>query len=128
MGIRVVDDVDSGETVRQNYDVVLDGIFGFSFSGEIRAPFDSLLPKLNAAGVPIVAIDIPSGWDVEQGNLSGKGLNASCLVSLTAPKKMATFFSGPHYLGGRFVPPEMEKRYNLSLPPYPGTASIVRLA
>ena len=42
------------------------------------------------------------------------------LISLTAPKKSATQFTGRyHYLGGRFVPPALEKKYQLNLPPYP---------
>ena len=29
--------------------------------------------------MPIVAVDIPSGWDVEKGNTNGQGLTASVL-------------------------------------------------
>lgn len=31
------------EQVLHEHDVVLDGIFGFSFKGEVRAPFDTVL-------------------------------------------------------------------------------------
>lgn len=55
-----------------------------------------------AAPPPIVAVDIPSGWHVEQGDESGEGLRPDMLVSLTAPKLCARHFSGRfHYLGGR---------------------------
>jgi len=63
-------------------------------------------------------VDIPSGWDVEEGNSKGEGLNPSVLVSLTAPKKCALHFTGNHYLGGRFVPPDLATKYQLNLPPY----------
>jgi NAD(P)H-hydrate epimerase len=33
-----------------------------------------------------------------------------------------------HYLGGRFVPPAIRDKYNLVLPPYPGTSQCVRLS
>ena len=37
------------------------------------------------------------------------GLKPDMLVSLTAPKRAARFFKGPHhYLGGRFVPPAIK--------------------
>ena len=50
------------------------------------------------------------------------------LISLTAPKKSATQFTGRyHYLGGRFVPPALEKKYQLNLPPYPDTECVYRL-
>ncbi|KAJ1554427.1 NAD(P)H-hydrate epimerase, partial [Cladochytrium tenue] len=73
---------DAGAAVQQA-DVVLDGIFGFSFSGDVRPPFDSIIKTLNDVGRPICSIDIPSGWDVEKGNVSGIGLAPDSLVSLT---------------------------------------------
>ena len=44
-----------------------------------------------------------TGWDVEQGNTTGEGLEPKMLVSLTAPKECARDFKGIHYLGGRYV-------------------------
>ena len=85
-------------------DVVLDAIFGFSFKPPVRAPFDAALPLLTESGLPIVSVDIPSGWDVEKGNAAGMGLNPDVLLSLTAPKEGARGFRGRHFLGGRFVP------------------------
>lgn len=85
-------------------DVVLDAIFGFSFKPPIRAPFDEVLPILNDARLPIVSVDIPSGWDVENGDNLGVGLHPNVLISLTAPKEGVKDFRGKHFLGGRFVP------------------------
>jgi NAD(P)H-hydrate epimerase len=44
-------------------DLVLDGLFGFSFSGAPRPPFDALIAAMcpPAAPPPVVSIDIPSG-------------------------------------------------------------------
>jgi hypothetical protein len=92
------------------FDLILDGIFGFSFEGSIRAPFDSIIATLRECSAPIVSIDIPSGWHVETGNAHGVGLEPTMLVSLTAPKPCAAFFTGGdrvHYVGGRFVPPSV---------------------
>lgn len=86
--------------------VILDAIFGFSFKGPIRAPFDSVLPLLTESRLPIVSVDIPSGWDVEEGNVDGLGLQPDVLVSLTAPKLGVRSFSSQkiHFIGGRFIP------------------------
>ena len=55
-----------------------------------------------------MSVDCPSGWDVEKGDEAGDGLRPDMLVSLTAPKQGAKGFDGTHhYLGGRFVPPEI---------------------
>ncbi|KZT73744.1 YjeF N-terminal domain-like protein [Daedalea quercina L-15889] len=108
-------------------DVILDAIFGFSFQPPVRAPFDAALPLLTESGLPIVSVDIPSGWDVEKGNAAGFGLNPDVLLSLTAPKEGSRGFKGRHFLGGRFVPKAMEEKFQLNLPEYPGFDQIVEL-
>jgi len=111
------------------YDVILDAIFGFSFSGSVRAPFDTVLPALQQSALPVVSVDIPSGWDVEQGPPAGVDhLKPEMLVSLTMPKKCASHFNGAHYLGGRFVPPTIAKQFNFKQPAFPGLEQVVKLS
>jgi len=56
-------------------DVVMDAIFGFSFKGEPRAPFDCVIAALKETDKPILSVDIPSAWDVEEGNVNGRSFN-----------------------------------------------------
>ena len=72
-------------------------------------------------------MDTPSGWHVEDGPTGPVKLRPEVLVSLTAPKKCATHFSGRHYVGGRFVPPRIKEKYALELPAYPGSSQILEL-
>ena len=66
------------------------------------------------------------GWDVEKE--TPEGLKPDVLISLTAPKLCARYFTGRHHwLGGRFVPPAMMVKYNFSLPKYEGTEQVVLL-
>ena len=116
------------------FDVILDGVFGFSFDSArpIRAPFDAILQRIRAVSssgsVPVAAIDIPSGWDVEKGPISELDWQPDLLVSLTAPKECARFFGGPHhFVGGRFVPPAISKKYALGTFAYQGTDQCFRL-
>jgi len=127
MGIPQLSTLPAANELDSSFDLIVDAIFGFSFTGEIRPPFDAIIKTLKQTKVPIVSIDIPSGWDVEKGNADDKGLNPQLLVSLTAPKLCAKFFSGKHYLGGRFVPPELAKRFELNLPVYSGSKQFHRL-
>ncbi|THH14533.1 hypothetical protein EW146_g5805 [Bondarzewia mesenterica] len=66
---------DTLRSALSNHDVILDAIFGFSFKPPVRAPFDVGLPLLSSSGLPIVSVDIPSGWDVERGNAEFVGLD-----------------------------------------------------
>lgn len=58
--------------------------------GTPRPPFDELIRRLvrqqslnqTHHGSPIISIDIPSGWDVEKGDIEGKGIKPDMLVSL----------------------------------------------
>ncbi|CBN77089.1 pyridoxamine 5-phosphate oxidase, putative [Ectocarpus siliculosus] len=112
-----------------SYDVVLDAMFGFGFKGDPRPPFDTILKDLSKSGAtPVVSVDVPSGWSVDEGDSKGGGLKPEMLISLTAPKLSARFFEGPHhFLGGRFVPPGIASKYSLELPAYPGSEQCVRL-
>ncbi|RKP39440.1 YjeF N-terminal domain-containing protein [Dimargaris cristalligena] len=119
-------EIDSVRSVQ--YSLIIDALFGFSFHGNVRAPFTDIMKILAEAKAPIVAVDIPSGWDVEQGDIHKTGIQPDMLVSLTAPKLAAQSFQGRfHYLGGRFVTPDFDRKYQLNLPPYPGTDQCVRL-
>ncbi|KAL6524389.1 hypothetical protein OROHE_016060 [Orobanche hederae] len=121
-----------------NFDIIVDAIFGFSFQGNPRPPFDDLIHIMASLGEDyrehhkspsIVSVDIPSGWHVENGDISGEGIIPHMLVSLTAPKLCAKTFCGPyHFIGGRFVPPSVVQKYKLKLPQYPGTSPCVRIA
>ena len=86
---------------------------------------------MSEVSVPVISVDIPSGWDVESGPPNDgetPSLNPDMLISLTAPKKCAKFFKGNHhYLGGRFVPPQVAEKYQLDLPKYPGNNLVVKL-
>lgn len=112
----------------EDFPLIIDAIFGFSFQGEIREPFKSIISALNQTQRPIISVDIPSGWDVEQGNTSGQGILPAMLISLSAPKLCAASFSGVHYVGGRFVPDGIAQELGFEKQEYPGADQIVRIS
>lgn len=83
----------------------MDAIFGFSFHSQPRPPFDEPIRLFKETSIPIVSVDIPSGWNVETGNPDDSYFTPDVLVSLTAPKLGSKSFNRRHFLGGRFVPP-----------------------
>ena len=114
MNIKTAVSLDSLQTALASSDVVLDAIFGFSFNPPVRAPFDAALSLIDSSSLPIVSVDMPSGWDVEKGNVGGAGLKPDVLVSLTAPKEGVKSFTGRHFLGGRFVSKYVKSLYFMS--------------
>jgi hypothetical protein len=78
--------------------------------------------------VPVASIDVPSGWHVEEGDVTSSGLSPEMLISLTVPKHCSRGFRGKyHYVGGRFLPPRLAKKYDIAMPAYPGTAQCVKV-
>jgi len=122
--------VDDFSSALQDADHVVDAIFGFSFSGEIREPFPSVIEELAKTSLGVTSVDAPSSWDIESGPPTagpGKTFSPTALVSLTAPKPLAVHFSGRHFIGGRFVSPDIARKYDLDLPAYPGIDQIVEV-
>ncbi|KDN52297.1 YjeF N-terminal domain-like protein [Tilletiaria anomala UBC 951] len=127
---------DDFEDAYEQTDVMLDCIFGFSFKGEVRQPFkdiiglwknDSLVEfEFRRHQPPIVSVDIPSAWDVEKGNVNGS-FTPQVLLSLSAPKLGSAAFGGRHFLGGRFIPDELEREMDLLLPDFEADSQIVEI-
>eukprot|EP00300_Choanocystis_sp_HF-7_P034645 c47545_g1_i1.p1 GENE.c47545_g1_i1~~c47545_g1_i1.p1 ORF type:complete len:241 (+),score=39.24 c47545_g1_i1:124-846(+) len=128
-GVRSVDTLPAADELAAHYGLIVDAIFGFSFKlGDgVRAPFDGYLRALAASPIPIVSLDIPSGWDVELGRQGDLGFVPAMLVSLTAPKLGTASYTGVHYVGGRYVPPWIATKYGIVLAPYVGPATCLRL-
>jgi len=98
-GVRVsvidVHDVPDRLAPRQGVDLVVDAAFGTGFRGEYRAP---AVP----AGVPVLAVDIPSGVDGDTGAACGEPLRADLTVTFAALKPGLLQGDGP-LLAGRVV-------------------------
>ncbi|THV85349.1 apolipo protein A-I binding protein-like protein [Aureobasidium pullulans] len=111
-------------------DFIIDSIFGFSFSGEVREPFPSVITALRDSKIPVLAVDAPSSWNIETGPPDegpGKGYNPDALISLTAPKPLVKWFEGRHFVGGRFLTQAMAEKYELDIPPYEGLDQVVEV-
>jgi NAD(P)H-hydrate epimerase len=86
-----------------DYDLVIDAIFGFSFKGPVRTEYQPAIVAMAASNAPVLAVDIPSGWDVERGDVFETGFRPAAVVSLTAPKMCLSDYTGLHYVGGRLT-------------------------
>ncbi|MDP9343995.1 MAG: NAD(P)H-hydrate dehydratase [Actinomycetota bacterium] len=67
-------------------DVAVDAIFGTGFRGIPEDEHASAIEALNAASVPVVAVDIPSGVNGETGAVEGDAVWATVTVTFGAAK------------------------------------------
>lgn len=123
--------VDASTEYEPISDIVVDALFGFSYKPPVRnEEYVKLLKYMRETSKPVVSIDVPSGWDVNEGPRATEECirQPSCLISLTAPKLCARHFEGRyHYLGGRFCPQSIQDKYGLNLPQFQATESVILL-
>jgi NAD(P)H-hydrate epimerase len=128
MGIVILDELPKD---LPTFGAMVDAIFGFSFQGVPRMPFQDILHTMMQTqrqhNIPIISVDVPSGWNVDEGDVSSTGFMPQVLISLTTPKHSSKLFSGRHFCGGRFLPPRLAAKYNIQMPPYPGVSQVVEL-
>uniref|UniRef100_A0AAV2KXN3 ApoA-I-binding protein 2 n=1 Tax=Knipowitschia caucasica TaxID=637954 RepID=A0AAV2KXN3_KNICA len=114
------------QLINDAYNLVIDAMLGpGSDISNIKEPYLGILGTLKQVKIPIASVDVPSGWDEEEATQDG--ITPEVLISLTAPKKCAASFSGKHFLAGRFLPYDIQKKYDLNLPDFPGTDSLIEL-
>lgn len=70
----------------EGYDVIVDAVFGTGFQGEPRPDAAAVIERMNAAGTPIVSVDLPSGVDASTGEVAGAVVDADLTVTFHAPK------------------------------------------
>ncbi|MDP9428412.1 MAG: NAD(P)H-hydrate epimerase [Actinomycetota bacterium] len=67
-------------------DLIIDALIGYSLTGAPRSPISELIDAANAAGVPILALDIPSGLDSDRGVRQNPCISAAGTLTLALPK------------------------------------------
>ncbi|MCW2516847.1 MAG: hypothetical protein JWR11_5889 [Mycobacterium sp.] len=67
-------------------DLVIDGVVGISASGPLRPDAERVFADVEAAGLPVVAVDIPSGVDVQTGAADGPHVHAALTVTFGGRK------------------------------------------
>jgi NAD(P)H-hydrate epimerase len=65
---------------------VVDALLGTGAKGPPRPPIDAVIEQLNASGVPIVAIDLPSGLDCDTGEAAEPTIRARHTCTFVAAK------------------------------------------
>ena len=61
LNIPFIDKLPAATELDSEYHVIVDALFGFSFRGTPRSPFDAVLATLKQIKKPLAAVDIPSG-------------------------------------------------------------------
>jgi len=101
-------------------DIILDALIGYGFQGNPRPEVAVWIEKANAANKPILALDTPSGLDMNSGRPGKPTIRADATMTLALPKVGLLSESARPYVGGLYladisVPPELYRQLGLKV-------------
>ena len=74
------------ELVDERPDVVIDALLGTGLKGAPRGETAQVIEQINRAGVPVLAVDIPSGVNASTGEVAGAAVRADVTVTMHGRK------------------------------------------
>jgi ADP-dependent NAD(P)H-hydrate dehydratase / NAD(P)H-hydrate epimerase len=79
--------------------LLVDGILGTGIKSAVTGLYGDAITLMNAAGAPIVSVDIPSGLDTDSGTSLGAAIQAEMTVALAYPKLGEVIYPGVSHVG-----------------------------
>ncbi len=64
-----------------SYDIIVDALLGTGAKGQLKGPIASAVKRINASSAHIVAVDVPTGLDLDTGNTSEPTIHAELIVT-----------------------------------------------
>ena len=80
-------------------DIVVDGLLGTGASGPLRPPLDDWVARVNVSKLPVVALDIPTGLDGDDGTVHTYAILADLTITMALPKQGMFLNRGPELCG-----------------------------
>ena len=72
--------------LRESPVLIIDGLFGIGLNRPLAKPWQEFIATVNAAKLPVLAVDVPSGLNADTGELFGAAIQASHTLTVGAPK------------------------------------------
>ncbi len=83
----------------EEFDLIIDAIFGTGFKPPVRGRWEEVIKKINAAGKPVIAVDIPSGISSDSGEVIEPVVKADMTITFALPKYGHVLYPASAYCG-----------------------------
>jgi hydroxyethylthiazole kinase-like uncharacterized protein yjeF len=109
--------ISATETSLAGFSLLIDELLGYNTKGDPREPIASMIRMANNSGVPILALDLPSGLDPTTGGHYEPCIEAKVTITLALPKigflaPEAKKYIGELYLADISIPAEVYAEYS----------------
>ncbi|MBM7854882.1 NAD(P)H-hydrate epimerase [Desulfohalotomaculum tongense] len=84
-------------------DLIVDAMYGTGFRGTVNEKIGRVIQLINASGIPVVAVDIPSGLEADTGKIAGPCIKATVTVTFGLPKLGMVLEAGGGVIGSMEV-------------------------
>jgi ADP-dependent NAD(P)H-hydrate dehydratase / NAD(P)H-hydrate epimerase len=89
----------------RRYGLVVDGLFGIGLARVLEGEWAGLVSSMRRCGVPVLALDVPSGINSDTGAVMGHAVRAVHTLTFIALKPGLLTLDGPDYCGTVHVDP-----------------------
>ncbi len=72
--------------LREKPALIIDGLFGIGLNRPLAEPWRNIIAAVNAADLPVLAVDVPSGLNADTGESFGAAIAADVTLTIGAPK------------------------------------------
>lgn len=100
MGL-VVEEVSKAEHVPDlgGMDLIVDALLGTGLQGPVQGFMEHVIDTVNATRAPIVAVDVPSGINADEGSVQGAAIRATATATMAALKRGLLFSPAREHAG-----------------------------
>lgn len=83
----------------EDRELIVDALLGTGLTGAVRADAARVIAAINASGRAVLALDVPSGLDADDGVALGQTVRAECTITFVALKSGLFLGDGPSCSG-----------------------------
>ena len=87
------------DQLESDTDLIIDALLGIGLKGKVSELYVTAINYINECGLPVVAIDIPSGLESDTGRIAGAAVRADMTITFIGKKLGHLTLDGPDHCG-----------------------------
>lgn len=87
------------EPIDSEVELIVDALLGIGLKGPVHGVIAEVISQINASGLPVVSLDIPSGLNADTGRVENFCVKAAATITFIALKSGMYTADGPDYCG-----------------------------